>query len=40
VIAQTSTVTVTQAGATTTVFTTGAPEITAVSDCHPHSTVL
>ncbi|CAI9629628.1 zip-domain-containing protein [Alternaria burnsii] len=40
VFAQTPTVTVTQAGATTTVFTTGIPSITAVSDCHPHSTVL
>ncbi|KAI4931709.1 hypothetical protein J4E85_004305 [Alternaria conjuncta] len=38
--AQTPTVTVTQAGATTTVFTTGTPSITAVSSCHPHNTVL
>jgi hypothetical protein len=38
VAAQTATVTRTVAA--TTVFTTPGPSITAVSDCHPHSTVL
>jgi hypothetical protein len=38
VAAQTSTVTRTLVA--TTVFTTPGPSITAVSDCHPHSTVL
>jgi hypothetical protein len=37
VAAQTATVTRTVAA--TTVFTTPGPSITAVSDCHPHSTV-
>ena len=43
VAAQTATVTITStvADQTTTVFTTSAsPTFTAVSDCHPHSTVL